>query len=56
MTPAAALWWSLGLWVAGILVLIWFCSRADEVDDVGSLALAALSPTEERSSDLRKEI
>lgn len=30
MSPAAALWWSLGLWVAGILILLWVCLDDDD--------------------------
>ena len=43
MSPAAALWCSLGLLVAGILVVIWICCEAEEVDRI---ELDALSSTE----------
>lgn len=46
MSPAAALWCSLGLLVAGILVVIWICSRTGEVDRI---ELDASSTEGERS-------
>lgn len=49
MSPAAALWWSLGLLVAGILVVIWFCSGAGEVDRIELDALSSSSTEGERA-------
>ena len=48
MSPAFALWCSLGLLVAGILVVIWICSRAGEVDRIEFDALSSSSTEGER--------
>jgi len=49
MSPASALWWSLGLWVAGILTLLWLCieSAEDEAARIERDELAD-APAQER--------